>query len=466
MLNEKVQETKLFSAQVQDAAWLTALRAGSVSDADANSRKNEYGKLFSKYENMKEAYKMFSGVTEMPLLSNQYFNATVASFVRSFAGYLTIERDMAEPTALLWFDDVLGVVNEKVVLPNIGKEDLEGIDQAISYEDVTITAATTEISGGKVIVPGSFKGVLKLTDASDNTQTYELNDDTHGNILAAPGVLSAGEINYKTGAIKFTIAATYASGTYSVHAAADVPGTPVYGTIANNQSNRFKLDMKNILVSSEADMLIGESNLVAMAQANKSLGQNPMQVMGAKLVEMYTKLINNKIVATIKSAAAGNAYTINTTAWATQFYDFNSRLNAFSSEMVNVDTLLAEKSVKGVEATAYVVGTKAGNWFRQMRATGEFVEEKGSTYINDLLGTYHDIPVLRHNGIDSNKIYAVHKTAGGELAPCMFGQYLPLTWTPNIGSYSNPSQVAAGVFFQNGIKTIASELVQEVTLVL
>lgn len=416
MTNEIVKETKLFSAISQDAAWNNFLRAGSVSDADAASRKKEYGKLFSKYEAMKEAYKMFSGVTEMPLLSNQYFNATVASFVRSFAGYISIERDMAEPTALLWFDDVLGVVNEKVVLPNIGTENLEGIDQAISYDNVTITAATTDISGGKVIVPGSFNGVLALK-SGDTTTTYEMNDDAHGNILAAPGVLSAGTVNYKTGAISFTIAATYDSGTYSVHAAADVPGTPVYGTIANNQSNRFKLDMKNILVSSEADMLIGESNLVAMAQANKSLGQNPLQVLGAKLVEMYTKLINNKLVATLQKACVGNPYQIDTTAWTTQFYDFNSRLNAFSSEMVNVDTLLADKSVKGVESTTYVVGKKAGNWFRQLRATGEFTEEKGSTYVNDLLGYYHDIPVLRHIGLADNKILAVHKTKGGELAP-------------------------------------------------
>lgn len=109
---EKVQETKLFSAQASDAAFLKSLRGGSVSDQDAASRKTEYGKLFSKYENMKEAYKLFSGVTEMPLLSNQYFNATVASFVRSFAGFLSIERDMAEPTALLWYDDVLGVVDD------------------------------------------------------------------------------------------------------------------------------------------------------------------------------------------------------------------------------------------------------------------------------------------------------------------------------------------------------------------
>jgi hypothetical protein len=457
---EKVQETKLFSQHAADAEFLKSLRGSSLSDQDAASRKNEYEKLFSKYERMKEAYKTFSGVTEMPLLSNQYFNATVASFVRSFAGFLSIERDMAEPTALLWYDDVLGVVNDNVVLPNIGTEHLNDIASTIAFSDVTIDTATTDISTGKVIVPGSIKGTLIK---SDNSGAVDFVDDAHGNILAAPGILTAASINYKTGAISFTVASGYVGGTYTLNAAADAPGTPVYGQVANAQKNRFKLDMKNILVTSEADMLIGESNLVAMAQANKSLGQNPMQVLGAKLVEMYTKLINNQLVATTKAAAI-HSYTIDASGWATTFYDFNSRLNAFSAELVNVDTELATNSVKGVEATAYICGKTAGNWFRKMRSTGEFVEMKGSTYVNDQLGTYHDIPVLRHIGLPDNEFYAIHKTPGGELAPVMFGQYLPLTWTPNIGSYSNPTQVANGVFYQLGMRSICSELVERVVI--
>lgn len=457
---EKVQETKLFSAQASDAAFLKSLRGGSVSDQDAASRKTEYGKLFSKYETMKEAYKLFSGVTEMPLLSNQYFNATVASFVRSFAGFLSIERDMAEPTALLWYDDVLGVVDDRVVLPNIGQENLSEIESTVVFADVTITQAAIAISGGKVLVPGSVTGTLVK---SDNTGSTDFVDDGHGNLLAAPGILSAGTVNYKTGAINFTVANAYVNGKYTVKAAADAPGTPVYGTVANAQKNRFKLDMKNILVKSEADMLIGESNLVAMAQANKSLGQNPMQVLGAKLVELYTKVINGMLVNTLMGAA-GTAYTIDASGWATTFYDFTSRLDAFSAEMVNVDTELADQSVKGVEATAYVGGLGAINWFRKMRKSGEFVEEKGSTYVNDLVGYYHDIPVLRHKNVANNEFYAIHKTPGGELAPVMFGQYLPLTWTPSIGSYSNPTQLAQGVFYQNGTRAICGDLVKRVII--
>jgi hypothetical protein len=459
---EKVQETKLFSQHMNDAAWLKSLRASSVSQADADNRMAEYNKLFSRYEALKEAYKTvsFSGVTELPLLSNQYFNATVASFVRSFAGYLSIERDMAESTALLWYDDVLGVSDERTVLANIGQENLAGLQSDIAFSNVSIPVGGLDLSVGKIIVPGSVRGSFV---SSDGLTTCEFSDDANGNLLAPAGVLATGTVNYKTGAIAATLAgATYTGGTYSIKAAADEPGTPAYGTVANNQTNRVKLDMKNILVHSMADMLIGDSNLVAMAQAQKSLGQNPMQRLGAKLVELYTKVINLKIVNATKGAAKGNNYVIDTTGWATTFYDYNSRLNAFEAELVNVDTELATQSVKGVEATAYLVSPEAGNWFRKLRATGSFVEEKGSTYVNDLLGTYNGIPVLRHVGVESGYFYAIVKTAGGELAPVMTGQYLPLTWTPAIGSYQNPSQISQGVFYQMGVEPIASALIKKV----
>lgn len=460
----KVQESRLFSKHCADAGWLKALRNSSVSTADANSRKAEYNKLFSKYQMMKEAYtRLYSGVSERPLLSNQYFNATVASFVRSFAGYFTIERDMAEPTALLWYDDVLNVVNEQEVLPNIGKENLEGIDNVIKYENQTIEAAGDNLSTGQILVPHSVN--INLVSADGALKAMVI-DDGQGNLMAASGILSEGTVDYKSGTVKFTVSsANFVGGTYTMVASADVPGSPAYGVYANNQQNRFKLGMKNILVTSVADELIGESNLVAMAQAQKSLGQDPMEVMGAKLVELYTKLLNRRIADEVMAVNSGNAYEIDVRGWMDSYYDFNSRLNAFSSEMVNIDTELAEQSTKGVEATAYLVGKKAGNWFRQLRATGEFTEEKGSTYVNDLLGFYHEIPVVRHLNVGTNDIYAVHKTAGGELAPVMLGQYLPLTFSPNVGSYSNPTQLANAVFYQLGLRKITDALVVKSTII-
>ena len=90
-------------------AMMEALVETSVSAQDARNRANEYAKIFSRNEEMNDLFgggtnllektfsgrkqKTFSGYAETPLLSTTYFNASVASYVSSFAGYMVVERD-------------------------------------------------------------------------------------------------------------------------------------------------------------------------------------------------------------------------------------------------------------------------------------------------------------------------------------------------------------------------------------
>jgi hypothetical protein len=330
----------------------------------------------------------------------------------------------------------LRVTDNRVVLPNLGKENIHGISAGYRFSAALADQDTPKvISTGKKLIPGSIE--INLVHVADPSNVVAIKDNGAGSLLAAASVLSAGTVDYSTGKIEFTLGTGFTVATgdqYAVTCYEDVAGTPEFGAQPGNPMNRFKLDLKSITVKAEPDMLVGESNLMAMAQMNKSLGSNPQEVLGAKLVELYTKLINEKIVKATMRAFNGNAYAIEATGWKTQFMDFNSRLDAFSSEMVNIDTKLAQRSVKGVKATAYIVGTRMGNWFRKLRSTGNFVENTDSTYINDLLGHYNGIPVLRHDIIGEQEGYAICKTAGGEAAPVMRGIYLPLTWTPAIGS--------------------------------
>jgi len=91
------------------------------------------------------------------------------------------------------------------------------------------------------------------------------------------------------------------------------------------------------------------------------------------------------------------------------------------------------------------------------------------TYINDLLGWYDGIPVLRSTDIaegDNSEgvFYAIHKTADGQMAPLARGIYMPLTDTPTIGNYNNPTQMASGIYYQEGVRYMAPELVQKVVI--
>ena len=462
-----VNESRLFSEQANNEAFDRAIRSSSRSSRDAALRKSTYQKVFSHYNDLKEQARTFSGTSEMPLLSNQYFNATMASYVRSFAGFLSIERDMDQPTALLYYMDLIGVTNNRTVLPNIGKENLRNINARFSLTSTLDTI--NDITTGKKLIPGSV--VLTLIPKGNTNEAIEIKDDMKTNLLAPAGVLESGSVDYtQAGKITFTVKTGVGTkfptitsdDKFSIIAYEDVAGTPEWnGTAPGN--NRFKLEMQNITITSEPDMLVGESNLMQMASVQKAIGVDPQTLVGQKLTELYTKLINEKLVHCITDNYQGDVTPIDPEP--SSFTDYNSRLNKFSSELIEVDAALAKKSVKGIFATAYVVGENVANYFRKLGQVGTFVDNRDSTYINDLVGHYNGIPVLRHMDIGANEGYAIHKTSDGQLAPVMRGIYLPLTNTPSVGSYQNPTQVVQGVYYQEANAPIVPELVQKFELV-
>ena len=458
-------EVRMFSTTAQDAVWLKMLEGSSRSKVDAALRKEVYQKVFSNYESLRETAKAFSGMAEVPILSNQYFNATVASYVRSFAGFLTIERAMDQPTALLWYNDLLGVTNGRKVLPNLGKEDIKGINGRFNTSSV-LDEATKDysIATNKKIIPGTVE--IKLIHAAHPESPVVIRDDRNGNLLAPAGVLGVNAkgalgVDYRTGVVTFTIADGFTieeNDKYSLMAYEDVAGDPAFGQLTGPGNNRFKVQMNNIVVTTEPDMLVAENNLMAIAAAQKAIAMNPAEIAGAKLTELYTKLVNDKFVAALDRMWSGNVTVIDLTHATNGWLDLNSYYEKFMRELDNIDTLMAEQAYKISGATAYVCGKHVGTLFTNLRHSGNFVKNTESTYVNDLLGYYNGIPVLRHLDVDPDECYAVAKTADGQLAPIMRGIFLPLTNTPIVGNYNNPTQYASGVYYQEANSEIVPEL--------
>lgn len=449
-MNEELRifsESEAFKTQSEDPQFQEILRATSISDIDAKQRLAVYSEVMEHYEDMKEGYKAFSGYAEIPILSNQCFNASMASYVRSSAGYLSIERACSQPTSLLWFNDLLGVVDNRKVLPNLGQENLEGINARFQASAPFNTGQTEyTVSTNKKLIPGSVE--LQFIHAAEPNKLIIIKDDRNGNLLAPAGILAPNAdgsfgVKYETGLIKFTVGEGFViaeNDMYNIKGQEDIAGDPAFGQLTGPGNNRFKIDMKNIVVTTEPDMLVAENNLMAIAASQKAIGMNPQEVTGQKLTELYTKLVNNKLTKGIIDCSMGNPVIIPMDQYKTQFTDYNSRLDAFQSDLVTVDTELAKRTVKATKATAYLVGTNVGDWFRKLRTTGNWTENTESTYVNDLLGFFNGIPVLRNVLVDPNKGYAVHKTPGGECAPLMRGIFLPLTNTPLIGNYNNPER--------------------------
>ena len=461
-----------------------ALRNNSVSAEDAVIRGKEFAKIFSRNEELLNEFgikgnnllqKNFSGYSETPLLSNQYFNASVASYVSSFAGYMSIERDFDQPNGLFYWFDVLGVTDLRPVIPNLGPDHLDNIQTMGKFESpLTVDGSTKSYDYliGRKLIPGTIR--VKIANA-DGTKA-ELIDDGQGNFMSVAGVITSGTVNYLNGKVKFELAkAVQVGGTINIVGKEDVVGTPSCTTGANNShqhDKRFLAKQQQIALSTAPDMLVAEYDIASLGAMKKATGSDMATFLFTKLRETYTKVINRNLIQTLEGGYNGNIMTSldlsnSSTGLAGKFYDYRSRVDLFDSYLIDVESNLATKAVKGVNTTAYVAGNRAANQFQKGGIIGKWEKNTKMSYINDLLGWYNGIPVLRstdiHEAEGEGTFYAIHKTHDGQMAPLARGIYMPLTDTPTIGNYNNPTQMAAGVYYQEGVRYMAPELVQKVT---
>lgn len=469
---------------MQNPTMMEALVNSSVSREDANLRAREYAKMFSRNDEMRDVFglgqntnllqKTFSGYAETPLLSTQYFNASVASYVSSFAGYMSIERDFDQPNGLFYWFDVLGVTDMRSVIPNLGPDNYQDIQSMGGFSlEVTPTAeASYSTIVGRKIIPGTVR--VKI---ANETEKFELIDNGQGVLMAVPGKISDGKVNYLNGKVEFTLITALAGDatkeSVTIVGKEDVTGTPSNTIGASNthaNDKRFIAKMQQLGLSTVPDMLVAEYNIAALGAMKKATGADMATFLFTKLRELYTKMINYKLVSTLEEGYNGDILAdldLSKDAMTGQFYDYRSRVDLFDAYLVNVESALAAKAVKGVNVTAYVVGAQAANQFMKGSVIGKWETNKKMTYINDLLGWYNGLPVLRSTDIKENAgeatFYAIHKTHDGQMAPLARGIYMPLTDTPTIGNYNNPTQMASGIYYQEGTKYMAPELVQKVT---
>lgn len=469
---------------MQTPEMLDALVNSSVSVDDANSRSREYGKMFSRNEELRDMFglgnrqnllqKTFSGYAETPLLSTQYFNASVASFCSSFAGFMSVERDFEQPTGLFYWFDVLGVTDMREVIPNLGPDSYQDIQSMGGFTlevTPTATAAYSSLIGRKII-PSSLR-VKIVTE----TEKFELIDNGQGQFMSIAGKLKSSRINYLNGRVEFELATALAGDVskekITIVGKEDVTGTPCNTVGASNahaNDKRFIAKMQQIGLTTVPDMLVAEYNIASLGALKKAINADMATFLFTKLRELYTKMINYKLVATLEEGYTGNTMAdlnLSQDNLTGKFYDYRSRIDLFDSYLINVESALATKAVKGVTTTAYLAGNAAANQFQKGGMIGKWEKNTKMTYINDLLGWYNGIPVLRSTDVNEaageGTFYAIHKTADGQMAPLARGIYMPLTDTPTIGNYANPTQMAAGIYYQEGTRYMAPELVQKVT---
>jgi len=447
---------KTFSAAMGDAAITSILRTSSISEADFQARMNVYRKAFANIDEVEglnaSIRKMFAeGYAETDLQGTSQFDATILGNIKSFAGFLTIERALTQPNDYVSFLDVVGAYTGHLVDPNFGPTDYSDAGKTERINETLVAATELDLSIDRPIIPRSINLVVKEASAE-----YTITDDGKGNLLAPAGKLTAATVVYADGTVKLTAAV-----------AGTITGTMVYDQLAESDpehDNVLTFRQAGTLVRTTPRLMMGRTNLASAAAMAKSLGVDPMAYMAEQLQNAIIHRTNAAITKEMIAVDSSNTAfpTIN---FNSQSYDsYEAYSDWFTAQFTDIDYALAKQSYKGVRAKAYLVSPKVGALMTKTEIRGQFVHNPEYEYINDLIGTFRGVPVLQHDDVPDGTGYAVFKTNGGEAAPLVRGIYLPITPTPDTSNFENPTQIAQGLYSQDAVKGIFPQLVKKFTV--
>lgn len=466
---------KTFSDISRSSVIADRLRHSCQSAIDMDLRVQAYSKA---YENLLSLASMADrqartrtfaangpGLGELSGLNpNQFIDVTVTAMIKSLAGFLAVERGVDQPQVILPFVDLVTSGEGRMVSKNVGA-DLEmnnGYVDAASADrralrsaqikfSNTVSGATThlDINVAKAVVPGSL--TLKVVKSG---VAYNITDDKQGNIVGpATAGLSGGEIDYRTGKISIDFGATAGlntNDTYHVEIAQDTPKDP---------TNRVKSNLSSYTITCQPEVIIAENNLIANLVATKSMNIDMNEVVKKRVMDEYIKLVNRSIIDPLVFGYEGSNIEIDLTPYSVTTNNMDSYYKLFSLGLTKVNTELTNKSWKSINSSAYLVGSRVAEIFREMG--GRFVPNTAASYIEDLVGHFDGIPVVKSHFVEPDTGYAIHKTADGTMAPICRAIFLPVNDMPEVGNFSNPTQFATGIYSYEGSQLITSELVQK-----
>lgn len=460
---EAVKSLKLFARSEEDLAF----KVKAYSAAMANTAYLE--DIALRQGAKRNVMVNFSATTNAPglgagnLRGTTIFPATILSYVTSIASIFAVERSMDTPQADLQFMDFYNLVSGDMVLPNLGKDAAFGSSHLDKDLSSSINGSTTQFSleAAVAIVPKTVEVVL----VTKQGKITSIVDDGNGTLLAAPGVLTKGTVNYKTGSISFTFATAPATESkLTVSATEDDP--------AEDESEVLGGQNKYFHVVTEPIIIPIQRNIVTDAAMNKQGVIDPNLIYTNVIQAQYTKRINEMVVAAIVKGYDGDTYTADLSNFNLAAGRYDTFIRTFQALITNAASLLGQQTYKGSACTGILAGAQISNIFQYMTPAEGWTPNNQLGYFKDLIGWYKGIPVVRWDvnstnafaSVADDEMYLTHKTDDGQLAPVVRGTFITPTDIPEIYNFKNVTQLRNGMFSLEGVRATSSKLVVKVKI--
>lgn len=450
MYNEKIYVQQAEAALLSNKQAVTAMKMFSVSDEDFAMKKAAYIRTMAFTAMMEDRViangakrrVMFAanpGMAAANLRGTTIYPATILSYVSNIAPIFSVERNMDTPSMDLQFMDFYNIATGDEVVPNLGRDKAFGAN--IHTHDLTTAIRALDADTKRL----EYNASAKLTPNTvvikffDGTHNYVIRDDGQGTLMAAPGLLSAGTVNYTTGAFSMTFVTvpSTSTSTMSLEVALDIP--------ANDNVDKLGAQNKYYHLNTEPVVIPLQRNIITDAAMAKQGVLDPNKVYTNLIQSQYSKLINEKTVGSIVNNYDGNALTADLSSFGLASGRYDTLIRTFQSLLVDGESRLAAQTYKGAKVTGILAGAKISNMFQYMNENEGWIPNTKMGYFKDLLGWYKGVPVVRWSNNDGdsvrvgdNDLYLTHRTEDGQLAPVMRGMFLSPTDLPEIANFDNP----------------------------
>jgi hypothetical protein len=321
--------------------------------------------------------------------------------------------------------------------------------EGTSYE---ATFAQPLIPGQVVITINTSTGVKRLID------------DTRGNLLGEAGLITAGTVTYSnnnSSTVSFTLGAGV-----TLKADMDKPIT-VFGAVdytAKDKSDAIYGKVKYYDAVAQQMEVVVRRDIIQEAAINKMGIIDPNKQFANAMLDQYHMRRNTKMAKAIKWGYRGNELDIDLTQFDLTAGSYPTYINAFINMLEGLDHEIANRLGSVMNASAYLVGRDGKYAFSTLAASKDWVPNTKATYVVGLVGWWKARPVVYSDVLDATECYASCKTADGNLAPLISGQFLPLSNLPTIGDYNNVSKFSTGIYSMESLDMLTSELLQKFTI--
>lgn len=425
---------------------------------------------------------IFRGFSEAPGMNDvdnvksvDAVDISIMATMQSIIPYIAAERAMQRPVDIIYYQKLVtsnaqggfasgeDVVNPFRPLPN--KIRLNKSSSTFNFDGV-VNEGVVEAQALNAIAKRSVIVTITKGEGAEKVEATGRDKDGDGILYwTAGGLCTSGEVNYIDGEIKIT----------GVVDDATVKVSGEYERTSEEKGEhtlKVKAVTERVTVEAETNRIILESSFEENAYMNKmtydlqqvgismDYGKRSLRQLLDGYVHFIDVLVVEQFAKTATSTESKRKAYFDMTAYSiasSQASTKNDKLNEF---MLELDTGLLRQC--GKAPTCYVVDTDGA----RILANNPYFTSNANfgNYLNGVVGTYKNVPVVRHNALDEVLnvgeafIGVTHKTADGQAASVVFSEYLPPYSIRPALNYNNPSQFSTGLFSQNTAKEIVPTL--------